>query len=88
MDADLQDDISAVAGMIAAFEAGAHLALGARDDHTADSVHKQGWARGYYRPLSLLGMGLSKTMPTSASCCAPLSMRSCSTAKSICFSVG
>jgi hypothetical protein len=56
MDADLQDDIGAIAGMIAAYEAGAHLALGVRNDRTADSVHKQGWAKGYYRLLSLLGI--------------------------------
>lgn len=56
MDADLQDDIDAVAGMVVAYENGAHLALGVRNDRTTDSAHKQGWAYVYYRLLSLLGI--------------------------------
>lgn len=58
MDADLQDDIGAVAGMIAAYEAGAHLALGVRADRSADSTGKQGSANAYYRLLSLLGINI------------------------------
>lgn len=56
MDADLQDDIHAIEGMIAAHEQGAHLALGVRSDRSADSAGKKGWANGYYRLLSLLGI--------------------------------
>lgn len=56
MDADLQDDIGAIAGMIAAYEDGAQLALGVRSDRQADSAHKKGWANGYYRLLSLMGV--------------------------------
>lgn len=56
MDADLQDDIAAVRDMIAAFEAGSHLALGVRNDRSADSAGKQGSASAYYRLLSLLGI--------------------------------
>ena len=58
MDADLQDDIGAVAGMIAAYEAGTHLALGVRTDRSADSTGKQGSANAYYRLLSLLGIDI------------------------------
>ena len=58
MDADLQDDIGAVSGMIAAYEAGAHLALGVRNDRSADSTRKQGSANAYYRLLSLLGIDI------------------------------
>jgi len=56
MDADLQDDIMAVRGMIAAFENGAHLALGVRSDRSADTFGKQGSANAYYRLLSLMGI--------------------------------
>jgi glycosyltransferase involved in cell wall biosynthesis len=56
MDADLQDDLHAIAGMVAAHEQGAHLALGVRHDRSADTVGKKGWAHGYYRLLSLLGI--------------------------------
>jgi glycosyltransferase involved in cell wall biosynthesis len=58
MDADLQDDIAAVGAMIAAYEGGAHLALGVRSDRSADSAGKQGSANAYYRLLSLMGIGI------------------------------
>jgi glycosyltransferase involved in cell wall biosynthesis len=56
MDADLQDDIEAVRDMVAAYENGAHLALGVRSDRTSDSIGKMGSANAYYRLLSLLGI--------------------------------
>jgi glycosyltransferase involved in cell wall biosynthesis len=56
MDADLQDDIEAIAAMIAAFEGGAHLALGVRNDRSSDSLHKHGAANAYYRLLAMLGV--------------------------------
>lgn len=56
MDADLQDDIEAVRAMIAAYEGGAHLALGVRNDRSADTRGKSGSAGAYYRLLSLLGI--------------------------------
>ena len=56
MDADLQDDIGAVRDMIAAYEAGAHLALGVRNDRSSDSAGKAGSANAYYRLLSLIGI--------------------------------
>jgi len=56
MDADLQDDIEAVRDMIAAYEGGAHLALGVRSDRSSDTAGKAGSANAYYRLLSLLGI--------------------------------
>lgn len=56
MDADLQDDIGAVRAMIAAYEGGAHLALGVRSDRSSDSAGKAGSANAYYRLLSLMGI--------------------------------
>jgi glycosyltransferase involved in cell wall biosynthesis len=58
MDADLQDDISAVRAMIAAYETGSHLALGVRNDRTSDSAHKKGAANAYYRFLALMGVNI------------------------------
>jgi len=58
MDADLQDDIAAIRDMIAAYEAGSHLALGVRADRSADSTRKQGSATAYYRLLSLMGINI------------------------------
>lgn len=56
MDADLQDDIAAIGRMIAAYEAGAHLALGVRGDRRSDDKRKSGPAHAYYRLLSLMGV--------------------------------
>jgi glycosyltransferase involved in cell wall biosynthesis len=56
MDADLQDDIVAVRAMLAAYEGGAHLALGVRNDRSADTAGKAGSANAYYRLLSLMGI--------------------------------
>jgi glycosyltransferase involved in cell wall biosynthesis len=58
MDADLQDDIAAVGSMIAAYESGAHLALGVRSDRSTDSAGKQGSAGAYYRLLRLMGIDI------------------------------
>lgn len=58
MDADLQDDITAVDRMLAAYEAGAHLALGVRNDRTTDTAGKRTTANAYYRVLSLLGVNI------------------------------
>lgn len=58
MDADLQDDIAAVEQMIAAYEQGVHLALGVRNDRTADTSGKRWTANVYYHFLSLLGVNI------------------------------
>ena len=58
MDADLQDDIEAVSRMLAAFEAGAHLALGVRNDRSADRLRKSLPAKAYYRLLAMMGVNI------------------------------
>ena len=58
MDADLQDDITAIDRMVLAYENGAHLALGVRIDRTTDSHWKRSSANLYYRLLSLLGVNI------------------------------
>jgi glycosyltransferase involved in cell wall biosynthesis len=56
MDADLQDDLTAVDAMLAAYESGADLALGVRRDRSTDSSIKRRTASVYYRVLSMLGV--------------------------------
>jgi polyisoprenyl-phosphate glycosyltransferase len=58
MDCDLQDDISAVARMFAAYETGSHLALGVRTDRSSDARRKSGPANAYYRLLSVMGIDI------------------------------
>jgi glycosyltransferase involved in cell wall biosynthesis len=58
MDCDLQDDISAIARMFAAYETGSHLALGVRSDRSSDTRRKSGPANAYYRLLSLMGIDI------------------------------
>jgi glycosyltransferase involved in cell wall biosynthesis len=58
MDCDLQDDISAIGKMIAAYEAGSHLALGVRSDRSSDTRRKSGPANAYYRLLSWMGIDI------------------------------
>lgn len=56
MDADLQDDITAVKDMLLAYEGGSQMALGVRSDRSSDSSAKRGFANAYYSILSLLGV--------------------------------
>lgn len=58
MDADLQDDITAVEKMLTAFESGAHLALGVREERKSDTSFKRQSANAYYWLLSLLGVNV------------------------------
>ena len=58
MDADLQDDIRAVDAMLAAYECGADLALGVRNDRATDTSAKRGTANAYYHLLRLLGVDI------------------------------
>lgn len=55
IDADLQDDLETVGTMLRAFEGGADLALGVREDRASDSLPKRWTAETYYRGLSALG---------------------------------
>lgn len=56
MDADLQDDITAIDKMLAAYEGGSDMALGVRNDRSTDTAGKRTSANAYYRLLSLLGV--------------------------------
>lgn len=56
MDADLQDDISIIRDMLAAYEAGNDIALGVRVDRSADTLFKRMSARMFYRLLSAMGV--------------------------------
>lgn len=58
MDADLQDDIHAVASMLEVFESGIDMALGVRSDRSSDAVQKRTTANAYYRLLSWLGVDI------------------------------
>ncbi|BCP55195.1 glycosyl transferase [Kaistia sp. 32K] len=58
MDADLQDDIHAVSAMLDAYESGADMALGVRQDRSSDSRGKRGFANAYYRLLRLMGVNI------------------------------
>ncbi len=56
MDADLQDDLSAVAGMIRAHQGGAQIVYGVRNARPSDTGFKRVTAEGFYRMLRLLGV--------------------------------
>jgi polyisoprenyl-phosphate glycosyltransferase len=55
LDADLQDDISAIPKMIAAYAAGAEIVYGVRSDRETDGLFKRVTAEGYYHLLKILG---------------------------------
>ncbi len=56
IDADLQDDISAIEPMIKAIQSGSEIVYGVRDDRTTDSIFKRLTAELYYQLLSKLGV--------------------------------
>jgi glycosyltransferase involved in cell wall biosynthesis len=56
MDADLQDDITAIEPMIAAYVKGCDVVYGVRRRRPADSLFKRVSAKAYYRFLALLGV--------------------------------
>jgi glycosyltransferase involved in cell wall biosynthesis len=56
MDADLQDDIATIKGMLLEHQLGCDLVLGVRNDRSSDTAFKRGSANGYYRLLSLMGV--------------------------------
>ena len=58
IDADLQDDVSAMDGMIAAFSAGAEVVFGVRRGRQVDSWFKRVTAEGYYRVAAIMGVRL------------------------------
>jgi len=58
MDADLQDDINAVDGMVEKFSAGCPIVCGVRSRRDSDSFLKRASARGYYAVMNLCGAGI------------------------------
>lgn len=58
IDADLQDDIAAIEGMVDSYHAGNDVVYGVRSERDADTAFKRITAEGYYRLLSLMGVDL------------------------------
>jgi len=56
VDADLQDDLSAIEAMVDAHEAGADVVYGVRKRRDSDSLFKRSSAELYYRLLGLMGV--------------------------------
>jgi len=63
MDADLQDDPNAINGMIEAYDEGAEIVYGVRDNRDTDSAFKRGTARMFYHLMHSLG---TETIPDHA----------------------
>ena len=55
MDADLQDDISAVDAMVDKYRAGCDIVYGVRSERHSDTAFKRGTAQSYYRVINKLG---------------------------------
>jgi glycosyltransferase involved in cell wall biosynthesis len=55
IDADLQDDLSAIAGMLDHFAAGCDIVYGVRRRRDVDSLFKRTTARAFYRLMNWLG---------------------------------
>jgi polyisoprenyl-phosphate glycosyltransferase len=58
LDADLQDDLGAIAKMIDAYRGGAEIVFGVRASRETDTGFKRISARGYYRILELIGVDI------------------------------
>jgi len=58
LDADLQDDISAIDRFIEEYEAGCDIVYGVREDRSSDSFAKRFTAQSYYKLLKLLGVDI------------------------------
>ena len=56
VDADLQDDLSAIEAMVDAHESGSDIVYGVRKSRAADTSFKRFTAEGYYRLLRLMGV--------------------------------
>lgn len=63
MDADLQDDVNAIDGMVDAYLEGANIVFGVRDNRDTDSHFKRGTAEAFYKLMSAMG---TETVPNSA----------------------
>ena len=58
LDADLQDDINAIDGMIAKLEEGCEIVYGVRSRRETDSAFKRSTAHGFYKLMKLMGVEL------------------------------
>ncbi len=56
VDADLQDDLSAIETMLVAYGAGHEVVYGVRNQRSVDTVFKRSSAETYYKLLKLLGV--------------------------------
>ena len=56
IDADLQDDISAIEKMVDAYHGGADIVYGVRSDRKSDSMFKRTTAQGFYKLMSTMGV--------------------------------
>jgi glycosyltransferase involved in cell wall biosynthesis len=58
IDADLQDDISVIDGMVRQHIAGREIVLGVRSDRKTDGVFKRASAQGFYALMKFLGVDI------------------------------
>lgn len=58
MDADLQDDLTAIPAMIEEWRKGAELVLGVRESRETDTWFKRNTALGFYRLMKWMGVNL------------------------------
>lgn len=58
MDADLQDDINAVDGMLEAFEEGYEVVYGVRSNRQKDTIFKKTTAQAFYKLLKVMGVDI------------------------------
>lgn len=58
LDADLQDDVTAIGEMVRAYSGGSEVVYGVRRSRTKDSFFKRTTAEGYYRLLQTMGVEL------------------------------
>ena len=56
IDADLQDDVTAIEKMVDAYLNGADIVYGVRSDRKSDSVFKRTTAQGFYKLMSAMGV--------------------------------
>lgn len=60
LDADLQDDIDAIDGMLEKYSEGCHIVYGVRNDRTTDTFFKRGTAQAFYKFMSVMGADVVK----------------------------
>ena len=58
MDADLQDDIEAMEGMLSEYEKGSQVVYGVRSSRETDTFFKRFTAQGFYKFMKLMGVDI------------------------------